>query len=56
LDTVTNDNDTRITIASDPQSTFADPATNETSCKSTYNLFKTPSVLLIILQAAPGSL
>jgi MFS family permease len=56
LDTVTNDNDTHITIASDAQSTFADPATNETSCKSTYDLFKTPSVLLIILQAAPGSL
>ena len=30
--------------------------TNGTSCKATIDLLKTPSVLLIILQAAPGSL
>jgi hypothetical protein len=57
LDALANDNDTHMTIVSEEEpSAVVDIVSNETSCKSTYDLFKTPSVLLIILQAAPGSL
>lgn len=57
LDALANDSDTQMTIVSEEEpSGLADTVSNKTSCKSTYDLFKTPSVLLIILQAAPGSL
>jgi hypothetical protein len=57
LGALVNDNDTHMTIASEEEpSAVVDTVSNETSCKSTFDLFKTPSVLLIILQAAPGSL
>lgn len=62
LETIEYDNDTRITTVSEAAASndldhlVSDGKASETSCQSTIALLKTPSVLLIILQAAPGSL
>lgn len=59
---IESENDTHITIVSEAAASssqnpmVAENYSSETSCRGTLTLLKTPSVLLIILQAAPGSL
>jgi hypothetical protein len=60
---VSRDNDTHISILSEVNapdsnapSILVENKLSDTSCQSTLDLMKTKSVLLIILQAAPGSL